>query len=196
MSNNTNGSSNSTCHLIIHMFVEQKLSSILELHQASPLKVDCTSPPGMVSMPSILQGSNTSQDQQLQSETVRFPFWSFASCRIDPTPGSKVDISKAWNNTTKHSQILLIHITFCWPEVSIPNAQLTLQWAKFTKISTTKPWNPSVWQIYESPLACNFSHGAKAKSLRCSKGVQQICNHQTPPILWPGCTFDDQLMTK
>lgn len=111
MSNNTNGSSNSTCHLMIHMFVEQKLSTILELHQASPLKVDCTSPPSTVSMPAILQGSNTSQDQQLQSETVRFPFRFFASCRIDPTPGSKVDISKAWKDTTKHSHILLIHIT-------------------------------------------------------------------------------------
>lgn len=160
MSNNTNGSSNSTCHLMIHMFVEQKLSTILELHQASPLKVDCTSPPSTVSMPAILQGSNTSQDQQLQSETVRFPFRFFASCRIDPTPGSKVDISKAWKNTTKHSQILLIHITFCWPEVSIPNAQLTFFGGQSSpKTPVTKPWNPKCWQIYESRLACNFSHG-------------------------------------
>lgn len=153
MSNNTNGSSNSTCHLMIHMFVEQKLSTILELHQASPLKVDCTSPPSTVSMPAILQGSNTSQDQQLQSETVRFPFRFFASCRIDPTPGSKVDISKAWKDTTKHSHILLIHIT------NLVGLKCQFQMRSWPCGFTTKAWNPSVDKFMKAPGACNFSHG-------------------------------------
>lgn len=140
INNTINGSSNSTCHLMIHMFAEPKLSAILELHQASPEKVDCTSPPSTVSMPA--KGLDTSQDQQLQSETLRFPFRFFASCRIDPTPGSKVDISKAWKNTTKHSQILVdSHHKNCWPEVSISNAQLTL---RFLKIHQKKLYNQTM----------------------------------------------------